>query len=292
MPTIYKLAEFMDALRESGIGQGDLVHVHSALFALGIPEGVAVRDIPAAIYDAVRNVIGPNGTLTVAAAFENYARFSQPYDCALSPVDNSQGIFNGYVAAREDAVRSYCPMCGVAGIGPLAQAICHSRTASGMGTDSAWDHLYRRDAKLCWIGVPPHQAFTYAQFIQFRWGVPYLYNKIYTVPIYEQGERVDLPVTCCVRYRNTTYRISEDCTRFEAHLRGAGLIREARVGDGQIYTMPSAQRVFNEGTDQLRSDIYYFCKVPPEFVPGEIPMDGATGAFISDDLRYKKLDKS
>lgn len=284
--TTYTYSDLINALRLAGIENGDVVHVHSALFPLGVMEGVDIREIPAQIYRAFREVIGETGTLTAPSAFEDYARFGTPYDCRRSPVDRAQGAFSEYVTEMNEAVRTYCPMCAVSAVGPLAEDICHQYTGSEYGTGCAWEMLLEHDAKMCFLGVRPSKAFTYTGYIQARFGVPHFYNKIYTVPIYEDGEPVQLPVTAAVRYLNPAFKIAEDCDPFENHLFEKGLIDTQPIGRGALYTLASTKRIFDEGTKKLQENLYYFCKTPPQFIPGEIPMDGSTGAFKPNELRF------
>jgi len=283
----YSAAELADALRSVGIRRGSVVLVHSALFGLGVMEGVAPAQVPASVYEAFRDVLGEEGTLCVPAAFDDYARFGTPYDCRHSPVDRGQGAFSAFVVSLPQAVRTYCPMMAVAGVGPLAQDICHQFTGSAYGVDSAWDRLYEHDAGICFLGVRPAYAFTFTGFIQARYGVPHFYCKLYTTPIYEDGRLIPLPVTCHVRYRNPAYKIAENCVPFEEHLKVRGLMRIEPVGNGSVYYLPSARDVFREGVECLKKNLFYFCKQVPEFVPGEIPMDGATGKFVPDELRLR-----
>lgn len=286
MTTTYTYTQLVESLRAIGLGQGDTVHVHSGLFGLGPMAGVRPEDIPTKVYQALREVIGPRGTLTVPASFDDYARCGTPYDCHSSPVDRAQGVFSQYVTGLSEAVRTYCPMSAVSGVGPLAYEICHVWTGSAFGTGCAWDKLYETDCKMCFIGIPPCYAFTFTGFIQFRFGVPHLYNKIFTVPIYEDGKELPLAVVAAVRYLNPTFRIIENCEPFQSHLCEKKMIQMARVGRGMVYNLLSARAVFEEGTRMLQKNLYFFCKERPGFVPGEIPMDGPTGAYVSNEQRY------
>ena len=288
MATNYTYNQLVDAIRKVGISQGDIVLVHSSLFSLGRMEGVTLKEIPVYIFRAFCEVLGSAGTLAVPTTFEDYARLGKPYDCRHSPVDPLLGVFSQYVADLDDSFRTYCPLLSVAAYGPLAKEICHLWTASACGTDSAWEKLYHYDSKLCYLGIRPSQAFTFARFIQFRFGVPYIYNKIFTTPVYEDSKEIFLTVTCPVRYLNPEYSISENSVTFEEHLWGNGLIECESVGKGRIYNMKSAKIIFEEGTRKLKENVYYFLKQKPNFVSGQIPMDGNIGKYIPDHIRFAK----
>ena len=282
----YTEEDIRRACREVGIGRGDLVHLHSALFALGPLEGAPAAETPARIYAAIRDVIGEDGTLTVPASFNDYARLGTPYDTLRSPVDPSQGSFSRYVASHPESVRTYCPMAGVAGVGPLAEEICHGWTGSAYGIGSAWWRLHEHDAHLAFLGVRPRDAFSFVMLIQFAYGVPYLYNKLYTVPVYEDGREVPLPITASVRYLDPEYRIGEDGNLFEQRLAATGLPHRVAVGRGSLASFPSARAVFDEGIRLLSENLYGFLAEPPRFVPGRLPTDGGTGPYITDEQRF------
>lgn len=274
------------ALREAEIGRGDVVHLHSALFALGRFEGAPADEVPARLYAAIRDVIGKEGTLTVPASFDDYARHGTPYDTRRSPVDRDKGAFSQYVASLPESVRTYCPISGVAGVGPLAEKICHGWTGSAYGVGSAWWQLHEHDAHLAFLGVRPRNAISFAMLIQFAYGVPHLYNKLYTVPVYEDGREIPLPITAAVRYLDPDYRISDTCDPFEERLAAAGLLRQAVVGRGRLASYPSARAVFEEGIRMLSEDVYAFLVEPPSFVPGRVPTDGPTGPYMTDEERF------
>jgi aminoglycoside N3'-acetyltransferase len=283
----YSTEGLVRALRKVGVRPGAIVHVHSALFSLGVLTGKTAANVPEEILDAFRTVIGPTGTVTVPTAFEDFARFGTPYDCRRSPVDLGQGVLSQYIAGRPDAVRTYCPMASVTAVGPRAAEICHQPTGSAFGTGSSWEKLYELDAQFCFLGVRPSRAFTFVVFIQFRQGVPYFYNKLYRTPVYEEGKPVDYPVICPVRYLDPRFRISEDCVPFETHLTSLGLVRCEKIGRGHVFLMDSARTIFNEGAKMLQENLFYFLKQPPLFINGEIPTDGPTGKFIPDERRFR-----
>tara|TARA_Y100001934_G_scaffold199206_1_gene234785 strand:+ start:2569 stop:3435 length:867 start_codon:yes stop_codon:yes gene_type:complete len=274
------------ALKAIGVQRGDLIYMPAALFALGRMADTPLVEIPRCIVDVVRDVIGAEGTLTVPASFDNYARFAHTYDTKRSPVDVGQGAVSEYVAKLPEALRSYCPLNAVAGIGPLANDICHGWTGAAYGVGSAWDRLYENDARFICLGVAPNQTFNFLYYVQQRFGVPHLYNKVFTTPVYEEGVRVNLTITSAVRYLDSQFEIIENTKKFEDDLRNRGLIRKAPLGRGSVYGIDSAKQLFDEAILKLREDIYYFLEYPPKFVDGQVPMDGPTGKMLTDKERF------
>jgi aminoglycoside N3'-acetyltransferase len=288
MTVDYDYRDVVEGIRSVGITRGDVVLVHSALFSLGLMKDVSPAGIPARIYEAFREVIGEEGTLVVPAAFNDYARRGIPYDRRKSPVDKAQGVFSQCVANLPGAVRTICPMLGAAAIGPLAEEMCGKMVGSSLGAGSTWDELLNHDAKMCFLGVRPAKAFTFVLLIQTRHGVPYLYHKLYQVPVTDDGRPISVPIVNAVRYLNPAFRISENCDPFEDHLFAKGLIQTGTIGRGHLFSLSSTKQIFAEGLAKIRENLYYFLQEPPTFVPGEIPTDGVTGVAVPEELRFQK----
>jgi aminoglycoside 3-N-acetyltransferase len=107
-------------LEEMGLNQGDRISIASALSKVGQVEGG-----PQAFIDAVREVIGPQGTImvnTYTSGFYIYqieaANKSRPFDFRTTP--SVSGIISETVRISPQARRSCHPMSSVAAIGPKA----------------------------------------------------------------------------------------------------------------------------------------------------------------------------
>ena len=282
----YSCKDLKSALIKLGLKKNDLVYVPSAVFSLGSIKEYTSKNIPLKIYEVIRSLVSKNGTICVPAAFEDFARLGKPYDCAESPVDKSQGLLSSYIVTLPNCLRTYSPMNGVAGVGPLSREICHTFVANSSGEGSAWQKLYQYNAKFLFIGIRPNQALNFIYFIQQRFGVPHLYNKLYDTPIFEKKKKVNLQVTAFVRYLNPEFKIIEDAIKFEKHLFDLGVIKTITVGKGKIYMINSCRELYEIGIKKLQKNIYYFLKHKPHFKKGIIPRDGKTGKFQTDKQRY------
>ena len=180
MPTgDYNEDDVYEALCATGLNKEDLIYMPSALFALGKMTDTPLREIPDRIYKSVRSVIGGEGTLTVPASFDDYARFGTPYDTRRSRVDPGKGALSQFVADLPTSFRSYCPLNAVAGIGPDAQEVCHGWTGASYGAGSAWDMFYERDATFLFLGIEPNQAFKFiTTFSNVSASLTYITNSI------------------------------------------------------------------------------------------------------------------
>ena len=282
----YSSKDLEKSIKKLGLTKGDLVYVPSAFFSLGLLSDCNLKKIPAKIFSIIESIVTKTGTICVPAAYEDYARLGKPYDCAKSPVDKSQGLFSEYVAKLPKSYRTYSPMNGVAGVGPLSKEICHTYVANSSGEGSAWQKLHKYNSKFLFIGIRPNQALNFIFYIQQRFGVPHLYNKIYDTPIFEKNKKINLKVTAFVRYLNPQFKIIEDALKFEKSLFADGIIKTVRVGKGKIYMIDSAKELYDRAIEKLQKNIYYFLKNKPNFKKGIIPMDGKTGKIKTDKQRY------
>ena len=154
-------------------------------------DGVELGEIPEQIYDVVFDIIGPNGTLTVPASFEDYARHGIPYDTHRSDVDPGGACLVSML--RNFRMHTVRLLNAVAGVGPLAEEVCHSWTGSSYGVGSAWDKLYEHDAIFLFLGIAPNQAFNFAYYVQHRFGVPH-HIKLYTTPVSRTASEWNWPL--------------------------------------------------------------------------------------------------
>jgi aminoglycoside 3-N-acetyltransferase len=154
-------------LRELGVESGDVLVVHSSLRSLGFVVGGAQ-----AVIDALLEVMGPTGTLTMPshsgdwtdpARWENppvpeswwpvIAAECPPYDPYATPMYRMGAIPQALLARRE-VVRSAHPSVSHMALGPQASAICGSHPLDhGFGESSPLARLYELDAKVLLLGV-------------------------------------------------------------------------------------------------------------------------------------------
>jgi len=267
----------VSALREGGLCAGDTVHVQSDLRRLGLPDCTPSRSAMLQFYlSAFQEVIGPEGTLTVHTPSESYARYNKPF--VLEETPSTAGSFSEYVRKLPGSVRSLHPIVSVTGIGPQAQYICGECHNEGFGWDSPWGRLHRANAKILAFGLDiEHDGGTsFLHYVENLYGMPYLYTKIYTTPVYAGGNEISGPFTMAVRYLDFGVVVTGE--RVRRRLVDKGIMRRVPVGDGHLLCGPSAA-IVDEGVRCFRKDRFFMLQYPPKFRAGVIPMDGATGTM-------------
>jgi aminoglycoside 3-N-acetyltransferase len=266
-------AELIAALRSAGLERGDVAHVQSDLRPLGPIDAPRDRESMLAFYlDAFFEVLGPEGTLTVCTAFEDYGRYATPYVREESP--SRLGVFSEHVRTQPGAVRSLHPIVSVTGIGARAQEICGGAHYDGFGYDSPWGRLERLGAKFVSLGARIRHSLTFTHYVEKLYGVPYQYTKIYRTPVHAGGREVPGPFTMSVRYLD--FSIEYDVSRFELELLRRRAAVEAPVGR-YVVQVAAAPDIVRVGVEALRAERWFFLARPPAFRRGEYPADGPTG---------------
>jgi aminoglycoside 3-N-acetyltransferase len=271
---LVKKEEIIKSLKKVGIKKGDIVLVHSALSKIGRVEGGKEgSEYLEILYKAFLSVIGKKGTLVAPAFFYDYGRYETPYDMRRSPVSSELGVFARYVAGLPKAVKSPNPITALAAIGAGAEYICGGGSGSSFGVDSPWDRLLKRNAKMVFLGVDL-RAMTFIHYVEYMVGVPHLYNKFSTIPVFKNGRLVKLPVCSQVRYLD--FEIEYDALKNTGRFERAGLVNKAKIGSGIVRCL-SFQKFFEFAKEKVKKDNFYFLKQAPKFMPGKIPMDGSSG---------------
>jgi aminoglycoside 3-N-acetyltransferase len=262
------------ALANAGLKRGDTVMVQSSLLHIGPVEGVSTRQgLAEFYYRAFHDIIGPEGTMLVHTPFEAYGRYNEPYDAKLSP--STGGLLSEFVMGLPGAVRSPHPIVSVAGVGPMADAICGGNHYSGFGWDSPWGRMHRENIRFVCLGLGLSKGLSFLHHIEAMFGVPYQYTKIYGAPVYRDGREIAGPFTLSVRYLD--FGIQYNYLEYEKYMLSARLAHEERFERGMLLQATSASQAFAGGFDCLNKNRFCFLQSPPSFRPGEIPADGATG---------------
>lgn len=173
----YRVEELEESLRGIGVRAGETVLVHTALFALGRMEGVETARHPERIYETLRGIVGPEGTIVVPAFNFDFCR-AQTFHRQRTPSKN-MGIFSEYVRTLPGAHRSSHPMQSLAAVGPLADRICRPDTSSAFDVRGSFAMLLEYNARQVFLG----SGFVAASLVHYceeRVGVPYRFWKNFT----------------------------------------------------------------------------------------------------------------
>jgi aminoglycoside 3-N-acetyltransferase len=267
-------SELVAGLRACGIVAGDVVHVQSDLFTLGPVDCEPDRERVLEFYlKGFLDVLGPEGTLTTCTAFEDYGRFGTPFVREESP--SRLGAFSEYIRTRPGAVRSMHPIVSVTGLGKRATEICGGSHFDGFGYASPWGRLHRANAWIMTLGLDTGGGgTTFFHYVEKLYGVPYQYTKLFAHPVVSEGREVPGPFTMSVRYLD--FGVVNTPVRVKNRMVELGEAANVRIGLAATWCA-RAGTIVERMTQMFDENRWMMLENPPQFRPGEIPMDGQTG---------------
>lgn len=183
----YTQEELVNALKEAGVEQGDLVMVHTGLSSLrAMPQGVrSQEEMSAFCLQALREVLGTKGTLCVPS-FTYSLGAGKIYDANVTATSGI-GAFPEYFWRQPGVIRSQDPFLAVAMEGPLAASLSEEKAHTSYGKNSFFDRFVRAGGKLVTIGVGIRWATIRYHFVEIA-GAPFRYLKFFSGQRMLKGE--------------------------------------------------------------------------------------------------------
>lgn len=155
--------ELINGLRQLGVQPGSLLLVHTSLRNVGW-----VSDGPTAVINALRTVLGPDGTLVMPTMTDG----EQLYDRRTTPTVH-MGIVAETFWRMAGVLRSTHPAGSFAAVGPLAQIIAAPQPLDPPhGIDSPPGRVYTHDGWILLLGVD-HSANTSIHVAENMSNAPY-----------------------------------------------------------------------------------------------------------------------
>jgi aminoglycoside 3-N-acetyltransferase len=273
--------EISRAFRALGLARGDVVNVHSRLHAIGSVRGAPTDRIPDVYLEALREVVGDDGTIVVPTYTTAVGRYGERF--VLEETPSEMGVLSEHVRTRPGARRTLHPIVSLTALGARAAELADDHPRWNVGHDTIWDRMLRARGKVVTIGIEPKRSMSFMHQVEFLACVPYLYHKVLRCDVYAGGVRIDADFLMAVRYLG--YGIEYDLDRLDAALQAAGAIRHCALGGNAVWSVPM-ESAFEVAMRGLRADPFYLLARPPAFVAGEIPLDGTTAGREATVPRY------
>jgi aminoglycoside 3-N-acetyltransferase len=227
----YDRDDVVRALREVGVGRGDVVFTHSSVGMLGMPEeGLTKEALRDLFRSAFAEVLGPEGTWVLPTYTYSYTS-GEPYDPAAT-APRSMGLLPEMLWDAPDAVRSLDPIFSVVALGARAGELAGEAGAEDcFGPDSFYARLLAADGWVVNVGIGAHAALIH--HVEQKVGVPYRFIKRFTGTTVVDG--VARETTVAFNVRDLDAEGTEAYfMRLDRDGREDGSVRAARVGRGEI----------------------------------------------------------
>lgn len=184
-------ADIVSGLQESGLCRGDLVYLHVADAAFAAMGGsLTERQLCELLLNAIRDAIGPQGTLFVPAfslSFAHYEVFDLDQTPAIAGEWNASVEFSEYFRGQSGVLRSVDPNYSVCGLGPRAEEILDNLPATSYGSGCFYERFLRSAGKICCIGSSALPT-SFLHYAEETLGVPFRYKKLFTGSVVRDGE--------------------------------------------------------------------------------------------------------
>lgn len=233
-----------DAFGELGVGAGDVLLVHSSYKSLGGVEGG-----PQAVIDALRDLLGPDGTLVVPTFNFDFCR-GTPFDARTTP--SQMGVLTELVRTNPDSRRIAHPIYSFAALGARAEACSAIANVSSYGADSLFAKLREWDAKIMVIGLSYNASMTFFHHVEEMEGCDYRYMKEFTGP-YTGSDGVASSRTFTMFVRDLDRGVETAVEPMGELLESLGVIGSRQVGAATVRLM-KANEVYAATAREMRRD--------------------------------------
>lgn len=240
------LNSIFEHLRELGVAPGMNLVVHARSLSFGF---VAGGD--AAIYEALREAVGPTGTIVVPT-FTLWLEQGEAYDRDCTP-SQRLGTLPEYVRRLPGARRSRCPMHNFAGVGPRSDVLEESSGDVSLGYGSDFEAMSKSGFNLLFLGCSFKDAATYTMHVEALIEVPF--RKWLELQRFVVGPTGEKTPVLCRYYARSSMDLHEDLQVIEDHMMETGLVRKSSCPLGSSYLMKISD-FENHVTQLLMRDPY------------------------------------
>jgi aminopeptidase-like protein/aminoglycoside N3'-acetyltransferase len=246
----YTKEDVVKAIQSVGIESGDIVFSHLGLSRLGLPKTTCKDGAFFAIYDAIMEVIGANGTFLTPVYSYSFCR-SEMFDPDKTP--SRVGPFGEIFRKLPGVRRSIEPIFSVAGIGLHVDELFRNLPNNCFGKDCLYERLEKSNAKLCNIGFGIGFV-TAMHYIEQEMNVPYRFLKLFSGFIKQQDKLYFEKWLYFVRILSVFDDI--DIDKIENLAREENLSKYASIGLGNIACI-SFPDLFKLYRKRLKKDKLY-----------------------------------
>lgn len=260
----------IDWLRANGVGEGDLLIVHSSYAALECT-GIEAKQI----IEELLSLVGPTGTLAMPA-IRKYKEEPQGGDLLKVNTDElvctynvkktmvQSGMLPFTMLRRKDSVVSHHPFNPLVAIGPLAKPMMEHNLdgdfPSPHGPNSCWKFCYDNNAIVIGLGVDLDHYNTISHtneeaFGNWKWSDADWYRKRKFVVIDEEGNKQNV----VVKERKPEWGMLRFAELHANRDRNAtGLIKRTIIDDEIVLCLEKARDYVDYLQENSKKGKYYY----------------------------------
>jgi len=258
----YSKDDLLKAYQEIGVDKAKVIYVSGSLPYLREFEkpGTAVLD---AHFNALWELIGPEGTIVVFTQSTNLCNTDTPFD--LDNTASISGIFSEYVRRKKGAYRSFHPFCSFSAIGKRAKEIVLNTTHHAYGPETPMERMINLNTLSISIGIPPRLTASTIHHVEMVMGVPYRYTKEFVQPVVRNG-KISKELFYLYVWNQECKLKRDRLVKIFKNFEETYEITSAFVGKGEVYSY-SMSEFYQCAVQLLKNDIYMWLKEEPHIRP-------------------------
>ena len=253
-----RLDQIKEILKILKLKKGSSCLLHSSMINIGKIQGIKIEDIPKTIINLILEEIGPQGTISALTPFYDYSNSKKMFDLNKGMCSKEVGSINRYIAKISKS-RSVDPTFNISSIGKKANYINYNVSPTSFGLDSSWDKLYKLNTDIIFLGCNL-SVCTFIRFIESKFGVTYLYNKYFNIPIKKNGKLISHYSSSLLRYRQI--ELQYELRNFQMHLLKKKFLRKSKNKHFEAMAI-NMNPCLDEGISELKKNCFYFLKRNP-----------------------------
>ena len=252
---------FLKALNSLRLKKNKHYLLHVSLIDIGLIKDVEPEKLCEFIYSSLLKIIPTGSTIYTLSPDYNYAKKKIPFNLNDKNISKEIGSFSKYIFSLKNSYRSNNPLFNLCSIGPNAKKINSNCSPTAFGVNSVWDKLYKKNCEMIFIGCDL-SVCTFLRYIEFNFGVPYLYNKYFNLPIKKHNRVLNTFSISPLRFLNT--KIEYNTNKFQRILKEKRLLTLSKSKDFKIMKLNTAS-AFKVGIEELSKNTFFFLKKKPAF---------------------------
>ncbi|MDA8599365.1 AAC(3) family N-acetyltransferase [Porticoccaceae bacterium] len=205
------------------------------------------------LFDEMINFIGDEGTLVVPAFSYSFTK-NVDFDVLETPSD--VGLFSEWFRSLPGTKRSRNPNFSVSSIGKYADQFVNASTTDCFGPNTAFDLLYKHNAKLVCLGCD-FSRITFVHYVEQTLGVCYRYFKSFSGVVIDGDDRQEITNTYYVR--DLSFDSMGGLSRVKQLSSKKSLLNNAKYGRFSVTSI-SAEDFFYTAEELLDEDPYALTK--------------------------------
>lgn len=238
-----------DQWRASGIGDGDMVLLHSNISrTLRSARRQGENLSPETLLHSFLEAVGRSGTLLLPLFNFDFTR-GFPFDIRSTP--SQMGILTEVARQSASSVRTGHPIYSFAALGAQRELFRCVDNFSGYGADSPFGLLHRSGGKIAVLDLPDQNSMTFYHYVEEMLNVPYRYHKTFTgICIDTQGHSSER--TCGLFVRDIEKGVQTHVDPMGELLWQQGLYSGSRPNQGSGLRVIRAENMFDATARMIR----------------------------------------